>query len=186
MSLSTRANETLSGYLSSRIHALRKQRGWRVEDADGDDDRLLELGDECTATAMQLRQILNGSWTLLVRDDADDLVPGLAEQKAARKLTKVLRVKVEPDLILSVAQRLWGRSLTEEREERVFEWLDTQDAWNNLAEREGLHRIPPQSLQAHRGHETRALMEELEPAVEKEIEARKKRRRRAMAKEKKR
>ena len=49
------------------------------------DDRLLELGDECAATVLQLRRCLSGSWTPPVRAASDESVPGLAERKAALK-----------------------------------------------------------------------------------------------------
>lgn len=135
------------------------------------------LGDECAATAMQLRESLNGSWTPPVRDDADDSVPGLAERKAARKYD------VEPETIRRLAQRLWGRSLDAERDERVREDLAFQDEWPEMAEmfNPKVEAIPPRSLQAIRGHVTRELLSELEPKVEDV-----KRRRRAMQKEKRR
>jgi len=143
--------------------------------ADGDDDRLLEIGDECTATAMQLRQSLSGSWTPPLRDDTDDAVAGLAERKAARKFD------VEPETIMRLSQRLWGRSLAAERDVRVAEYHELETDWNEAAGTLGLRRMPARSLQAVRGHITRELLSELEPKVDDV-----KRRRRAMRKEKRR
>jgi transcriptional regulator with XRE-family HTH domain len=221
MSATTQASETLSGYLSDRVRALRTERGWRLEDVaeraraaglnwkwdnvaaiergmrflsveelfvlpalfdltlpelfNDTDARLLELGDACAATAGQLRQSLSGEWSLPVKADGDDSVPGLAEQKAARKFG------VEPEMIMRAAQRLWGRSLAAERDARVTEYFDLESEWNDAAGTLGLRRMPARSLQAIRGHATRELLKELEPEVES-----RKRRRRAMRKEKRR
>jgi transcriptional regulator with XRE-family HTH domain len=69
-----------------------------------------------------------------------------AEVKAA----KTLDVAVET--VVQAARRLWGRGLTEERDARVRAASDSD--------------VSARSLQAIRGHVTRALMTELAPKVE--------------------
>jgi transcriptional regulator with XRE-family HTH domain len=81
-------------------------------------------------------------------------VPGEAELKAARKLG------VRPGEIDDAAQRLWKRSLTEERDRRVEEIAPA--------------KVERSSLQAMRGHVTRSLLTE----IEAELARRRKRRRR--------
>jgi len=71
--------------------------------------------------------------------------PGVAEQKAARKLG------VTPEELDSAARHLWGQSLTDERDARVDD--RAPDAAGS-------------TLQALRGHVTRELLEELEPTLE--------------------
>ena len=143
---------------------------------DDTDTTPLELGDDCAASPAQRRQCLSGSWTPRVRDKREDSGYGLAELKAARKYD------VEVEWIVEIAKRLWGRSLSDEREQRVQEDLELQTEWNAAVDKGMLKRRPTaRSLQAIRGHVTRELLSELEP----EIEARK-RRMRALHKEKKR
>jgi transcriptional regulator with XRE-family HTH domain len=69
---------------------------------------------------------------------------GDAERKAARKLG------VSPDAIAFGAQKLWGRSLAEERDRRLGE---------------AARALPRRSLQARRGRTTRKLVQELAPLV---------------------
>jgi transcriptional regulator with XRE-family HTH domain len=66
---------------------------------------------------------------------------GEAERKAADRL------KVDPLVLAVGARRLWDRSLSEERDERVSDYI-TEDA-------------SPRTVQALRGHTTRQLVEEL-------------------------
>ncbi len=70
---------------------------------------------------------------------------GESEQKAARRLG------VSAEEVAVAARRLWGQGLTAERDERVA---------RQRAELEG------RSLQAVRGHVTRALLQELRPIVQ--------------------
>jgi transcriptional regulator with XRE-family HTH domain len=72
--------------------------------------------------------------------------PGVAEQKAARKLD------LTPEELDSVARDLWGRSLTDERDVRVNEQA-APDA-------------EARTLQALRGHVTRELLQELESVLD--------------------
>jgi transcriptional regulator with XRE-family HTH domain len=67
------------------------------------------------------------------------------ELKAARKLG------VTPQAICEAAEATWGRSLAAEREERVRE--------------QAAEDVTARSLQALRGHVTRALLDELAPAL---------------------
>jgi transcriptional regulator with XRE-family HTH domain len=71
---------------------------------------------------------------------------GEAEEKAASKLG------VTATLVALAARKLWGRSLTQERDRRVAE--------------NGTQRSAA-TLQAIRGHVTRALLEEIEPILAK-------------------
>lgn len=74
-----------------------------------------------------------------------------AEGKAARSLA------VSPMEIRAASHRVWGRSLTDEREARLKGRVDDDAS--------------PRSLQAHRGHVTRELLAELEEVLpEKEEE----------------
>lgn len=73
------------------------------------------------------------------------VAPDEAEAKAAKKL------ETTPEYLAYAARELWGRGLTEEREDR-------------LADRPNLPETP-RALQAARGHITRSLIEELEPQV---------------------
>jgi hypothetical protein len=70
---------------------------------------------------------------------------GDLEQKVAR------RARLHPLVVARAAYRLWGRSLTEERDAR----LAGQTAGP----------IAPRALQGARGHVTRALVAELEPRL---------------------
>lgn len=79
-------------------------------------------------------------------DQVERDASGAAEQKAAR------RWGVEADFVSLFAHRLWGRSLTAEREARV-----EQQAPEGTSKR---------SLQALRGHVTRDLLGQLEELVE--------------------
>ena len=68
-----------------------------------------------------------------------------ADRKAA------LRLGVAPEDVSRAAESLWGRTLTEERDERVAA-LAPEDA-------------TPRSMQALRGHITRTLLREIGPLV---------------------
>jgi hypothetical protein len=81
---------------------------------------------------------------LLEAAHADKLAD--AEQKAARRL------RTFPLAVAVAARRRWRRSFTEERDHRV-----TAQAQPDAT---------PRTLQALRGHVTRALLDELRPDVE--------------------
>jgi transcriptional regulator with XRE-family HTH domain len=70
-----------------------------------------------------------------------------AEMKAARKLG------VDPQSVCEAAETLWDRPLSVERDERVGARASADAS--------------PRSLQALRGHVTRALLDELEPEITK-------------------
>lgn len=72
---------------------------------------------------------------------------GDAEQKAAAKL------QVLPLAVAIAARRLWGKSLTQERDSRLL-----QEVSPNTDQK---------TLQALRGHVTRELLKQLEPLLEK-------------------
>lgn len=76
---------------------------------------------------------------------ATEAARGEAEMKAARRLD------VDPVELALAALKLWGRSLTEERDARVAEATEPG--------------ATPRTLQALRGHLTRQLLKELEPIV---------------------
>jgi transcriptional regulator with XRE-family HTH domain len=79
---------------------------------------------------------------------------GVADAKAARKL------RVDQISLWTVATRLWGRSLTDERDRRL-------EALRDAAQ-------PPSSrtVQAMRGHITRSLLEELKRELRRSAPAR--------------
>ena len=78
--------------------------------------------------------------------DAEEAARGDAERKAARKLG------VRPLKLSVAAHGRYGRSFTAERDARVAEQAPAD--------------APPRSLQALRGHVTRAMLAELAPALE--------------------
>jgi hypothetical protein len=81
-------------------------------------------------------------------DAALEAAHGETERKAAR----TLHID-DPAEVAVAALRLWGRSLTQERDARVVD-AAAPDA-------------SPRTLQALRGHVTRHLLEEIEPIVRK-------------------
>lgn len=79
-----------------------------------------------------------------------------AESKAARRL------HVEPGAIVAAAKRLWdGRTLTAERDRLVTARMEMERVsaahWKNLGQ-----KVLARTVQAHRGHVTRALVAQLE------------------------
>jgi transcriptional regulator with XRE-family HTH domain len=87
---------------------------------------------------------------------------GGAEVHAARVLN------CSPLAVALAAERTWGRSLTAERDARVDERTGLPDFAKGVdrADRRGLaHPAMIRSVQAHRGHVTRDLIEELRPIV---------------------
>ena len=99
--------------------------------------------------AMQARGRLarlwpSASWRDL--DRASQAAAGEAERKAARKLS------VPPVVISVAAYARWGRSLTEERDRRVAERVSKGAS--------------ARTVQALRGHVSRALLAELAPTIE--------------------
>ena len=91
-------------------------------------------------------------WRRILREEGlpDDAVPWPmyhaatkeAERTAARKLN------LDPPRLVAISFRLWGHSLTAERDDRV-------------ANREDSEALPPRVRQALRGHMTRELLREL-------------------------
>jgi hypothetical protein len=63
------------------------------------------------------------------------------------------RLSVKPFDVSLTAHKLWGHSLSEERDRRVAESAPK--------------KATARSIQALRGHITRSLIEELQPALEK-------------------
>jgi transcriptional regulator with XRE-family HTH domain len=79
-------------------------------------------------------------------------VPDEAETKAAKRLNTT------PAYVAYTAREMWGRGLAEERDARLAERGDVPDT--------------PRALQAARGHVTRTLIAELEPAIRRYEELR--------------
>ena len=105
------------------------------------------------ARAMQARGRLarlwpGASWREL--DRALAAAAGEAERKAARKLG------VPPQVVSVAAYARWGRSLTEERDRRVAAQTVAPQTTGG---------IKPRTLQALRGHVTRALLDELARSI---------------------
>ena len=87
---------------------------------------------------------------------------GGAEVHAARVLG------CSPLAVALAAERTWRRSLTEERDARVNQRVGLDDfaAGVDAADRRGLaHPVSIATVQAHRGHVTRDLIEQLRPVV---------------------
>lgn len=88
---------------------------------------------------------------------------GAAEVNAARTL------RCSPVAIAMAAERAWGRPLAAERDARVQERIGLGDdvvGTVDRAEKRGLaHPAMSGLVQAHRGHATRELIEELRPMV---------------------
>jgi len=84
--------------------------------------------------------------------------PGLAEQKAAEKLTKKLDLDVEVIDVVRESLKLWGRPMTAERDRRVAERPDVESR---------------RSVQAYRGQVTRQLLTEITPHLTKQRKRRK-------------
>lgn len=85
-----------------------------------------------------------------------------AELKAARRLG------VTPDTIVKTARKLWGRTLTEERDRLVGENVAMHEYageyWAGHGQASSDPR-PRRTLQAVRGHISRALVVELATAI---------------------
>lgn len=84
-----------------------------------------------------------------------------AERKAAQKLG------VSPERIVKASERLWGRTLTAERDRLLRENVGMDQAARDFWKRRG-QRVAPRdlrTLQATRGHITRALVEKLREAL---------------------
>ncbi|MCT7353624.1 hypothetical protein N4P33_15790 [Streptomyces sp. 15-116A] len=97
--------------------------------------------------ARQVRQVLRGRYEELPwgAESAYVASPDEAETKAAKRLDTT------PEYVAYTARELWGRGLTEERDARLAERPDPPTT--------------PRALQAARGHITRALLDELAPAI---------------------
>lgn len=81
-----------------------------------------------------------------------------------------------PLAVAMAAEHAWKRSLTAERDARVDQrmGLDDYAAGVDRADRHGLaHPVAIRTVQAHRGHVTRELIEELRPTVKAAVSKRK-------------
>jgi transcriptional regulator with XRE-family HTH domain len=130
---------------------------WRLGDLLPDVWIRMPLG--AVTHARSLRRLLAGEsvegWGVAAgtAEDMDRAADRLKEQtEAVRHAAR--RLEVEPGTVSRAAERLWRRSFSEEREQRV-------------AERGGAG-ASPRSLQAIRGHVTRVLINELRQALEQE------------------
>jgi transcriptional regulator with XRE-family HTH domain len=146
---------SLSAATSADVDVLRGELAGQL-----DDDSRHPLGDYDTPVARRIREgtqravaewkRLSPLWpgmTLRDAESAEEAARGDAERKAARKLG------VHPRELSVAAHGRYGRSFTAERDARVAEQApaDTE----------------PRSLQALRGHVTRAMLAELGPILEK-------------------
>lgn len=120
----------------------------------GDGTYILMVSDRIGMSPWAITDLLDptvdaqgGDW---MKADADEGVPREAEQKAARKLN------VSLGWVLSESERIWGRTLTEERDTRVRDRVDDNTS--------------PRSLQAMRGHVTRELTAELDDVLKERAE----------------
>lgn len=136
-----------------------------VSDLLPGDRAMIEVAEGAHLSAGQLRRLLAGHASdvdpgLVVTADAAEtaaamvavslehpLGAGEAERKAAARLNRPMI------MILLASYRRWGRSLTDERDRRLAEAVS--------------ERAKPRTVQAIRGHITRALLDELGPDVVK-------------------
>lgn len=117
-------------------------------------DGAVRLGSDWTASLVTVRKLLSsradidkgGPLRRANRSQVDPTAGLLAEQRAARRLG------VDPATVARLAQQLWGRSLTEQRDHQV-------DAAAG-------HVVDAGSRQALRGRVTRQLTEELRSKIE--------------------
>jgi transcriptional regulator with XRE-family HTH domain len=125
------------------------------------DDQLVSLSPGVTLPARTARALLlnlesdtvtrPGAGALTISGAAPASVAGDAEQKAASSLG------VSTEALMAAALRLWGRTLSEERDRRI--------ALTMGAPAMGADPEWPRRLQAIRGHFTRHLLEELRQAI---------------------
>jgi len=111
------------------------------------------LPDVCSGVLEQLAE---------VEDVRDRFVAGALARSPAKKrvytqaeLKAAATLGTSPVLLAVTARRLWGRSLTEERDRRVDEHMQRSEA-------EGGPELARAGLQALRGHITRELYAELQ------------------------
>jgi transcriptional regulator with XRE-family HTH domain len=127
-----------------------------VADLLPDGDEPIALGPGLVLPIRQVKELLGGHATSMPTPDVIARAPSSpaleAQDDAVQKAAAVLRVR--PDAVVAAAHRLWGRSLTEEREER-------------LRRRLGPDPTSARRLQALRGHTTRELLDELRPLLKK-------------------
>jgi transcriptional regulator with XRE-family HTH domain len=111
-----------------------------------------------------LRTAFRIGWEIGQEMSAWSIESGDADQKAARQLG------ISTERLMSVAEPLWGRSLTAERERRVNEGPFSTDDHRALVSTDD-HRVPSstedrqRALRALRGHITRELLRELRAAL---------------------
>jgi transcriptional regulator with XRE-family HTH domain len=127
-----------------------------VADLLPDSDEPVLLGPGLVVPLRQAKELLGGHATSLPTPAAIERIPVSpaleAQDDAVQKAATALRVR--PEAIVDASHRLWGKSLTEEREAR-------------LKHRLGPETATARTLQAWRGHVTRELLEELRPLVRK-------------------
>jgi hypothetical protein len=146
----------LCGFMTAADHTLRAARA-----AQRDHDSRHPLGDYSTPLSRKLNESTQ-RWLAKVKrellplwpgmtlggaQDAQEAARGDAERKAARKLG------VDAMNLSVAAHGRYGRSFTAERDARVAEQAPADAS--------------PRSLQALRGHVTRAMLAELAPALER-------------------
>lgn len=109
--------------------------------------RLSALGRQSRAGLR--RQLAGPDWRKLPPEDQPEV---MRFTKAAVEADGALadRLGVPTNAVVEIAAKLWGRSLTEERDRRVS----------------ALGEMEPNERQAHRGHITRELAQEIERLVE--------------------
>jgi DNA-binding XRE family transcriptional regulator len=116
-----------------------------------------------TAKLKELARIWPGM-TLGGAEDAEKAAQGDAERKAARKLG------VEPVKLSAAAYARYNRSFTEERDARVAAQMDAAPPavyGGRQLVRDG-NTIEPRTVQALRGHITRAMLTELATVFDQE------------------
>lgn len=109
----------------------------------------VRLSAGATQSRAGIRQMLTGpDWRQL---EPEDQPKPARTSNAAVEADRTLadRLDVPTEVVARIATELWGRSLTEERDRRV----------------DALGEMEPNERQAHRGHVTRELAQEIERLV---------------------
>jgi len=126
---------------------------------------LAAVSDALVGQPDPLRTAFRIGWEIGPEMSAWSIESGDADQKAARQLG------ISTERLMSVAEPMWGRSLTAERERRVNEVPFSTDDHRVLASTDDQRAPsstddPQRALRALRGHITRQLLKELRAALE--------------------
>lgn len=118
---------------------------------------MIELANNRAIGPRTLRLLVQGRPVKPSKPGWQPGILSMAQREAERHAARLLGVS--PEQIASAALKLWGRGLTEEREDRIDIDIDALEG--------GMSSLP-RALQAARGHVTRELLADLQAALKKE------------------